>query len=241
MNIKFEIKGNKNIKNLYVRTYIGKFDISTSIGLLILESDWDKNNECSFLDNSLNLKLQELKLAILKSYNNAFSQGEVITLDWLKTSVKEYFNRPKNEVTLINSDKDIYLSAFCEFWIENNADTWKISAKKYMSKVQKSQYKKVTEQLLEFEKSVNRKLALKDLCVDDFYELINYFEEQDYNSSSIDRMIQRLKFFCNRASELGLQVNSAYKQRIYIDSESDEIDKPYLTENEISRIINARR
>ena len=238
MNIKYEIKGNKSIKNLYVRMYVGKFDISAPIGLLVLESDWDAKNGNFISANPLNLKLQELTLAILRRYNEAFSQGVVLTSDWLKTIIKDEFNRPVNEVSLINCDKDIYLSSFCEFWIKNNADTWKVSAKKYMSKVQKSQYKKVSEQLAEFEKSVNRKLIMKDLSVEDFYELINYFEEQDYNSSSIDRMIQRLKFFCCRAIEQGLQVNNSFRQRIYIDNESDEVDKPYLTEREINKIIN---
>jgi len=45
------------------------------------------------LANPLNLKLQELKLSILRAYNQSFSQGEIITSIWLKNIVKEEFHK----------------------------------------------------------------------------------------------------------------------------------------------------
>ena len=115
MNIKFEIKGKTDVKNLYVRMYQGKFDVSAPIGLLVLESDWDAENNSFYLANPLNLKLQELKLSILRAYNQSFSQGEIITSIWLKQVVKEEFNRPTNEIDLVNDSKDIYLTDFGDF------------------------------------------------------------------------------------------------------------------------------
>lgn len=238
MNIKFEIKGKTDVKNLYIRMYQGKFDVSAPIGLLVLESDWDAENNSFYLANPLNLKLQELKLSILRAYNQSFSQGEIITSIWLKQVVKEEFNRPTNEIDLVNDSKDIYLTDFGDFWNDNKANLWKVGPKKLLSKVQKSQYKKIISQLKDFEKSVGYKLVLKDMTLDNFYEIVNYFEENDYNSSTISRNIDRVRFFLNRASEEGLKVSNVRSQRVYIDKDSEEIEQVYLNESEIQKIFD---
>ena len=238
MNIKFEIKGKTDVKNLYVRMYQGKFDVSAPIGLLVLESDWDAENNSFYLANPLNLKLQELKVAILRAYNQSFSQGEIITSIWLKQVVKEEFNRPINEIALVNDSKDIYLTDFGDWWNNNKADLWKVGPKKLLSSVQKSQYKKIISQLKDFEKSVGFKLVLKDMTLDNLYEVVNYFEENDYNSSTISRNIDRIRFFMNRASEEGLKVSNVRSQRVYIDKDSEEIEQVYLNENEIQKIFD---
>jgi len=238
MNIRYEIKGNKQIKNLYIRLYEGKFDISAPINLFILEDDWNWQTESSNSDDLLNIKLQELKLTVLKAINQSFSNGSIITSETLKNIVKEQFNRPTNEIGLVNQDKDIYLVEFANYWLKEKSATWKVGAKKFMSKVQISQYKKVAEQLSEFEKFAESKLALKDISVDDFYEIANWYEENEYNNSTIKRNIGRLQFFLNRANEQGIKVSNAHKQRIYIESDSDELETVYLNEQEIQKIFD---
>jgi len=238
MNIRYEIKGNKQIKNLYIRLYQGKFDVCAPVGLFVLEDDWNWQTESSISDDLLNIKLQELRLAILRHLNSQFSNGSIITSETLKSIVKEQFNRPTNEVGLMNQDKDVYLYDFGIWWLKERSLTWKVSAKKFISKVQISQYKKVVEQLSEFERFANYKLVMKDLTVENLYEFANYLEENEYNNSTIKRIIGRVIFFLNRANEQGLKVSNAHKQRIYIDSDSDEIDKPYLNEVEINKILN---
>ena len=237
MNIKFEIKGKTDVKNLYVRMYQGKFDVSAPIGLLVLESDWDVENNSFYLANPLNLKIQELKLSILRAYNQSFSQGEIITSIWLKNIVKEEFNRPTNEIDLVNDSKDIYLTDFGDWWNQNKADLWKVGPKKLLSKVQKSQYRKIISQLKDFEKSVGYKLVLKDMTLDNMYEIVNYFEENNYNSSTISRNIDRVRFFLNRASEEGLKVSNVRSQRVYIDK-GEETDGVFLDQFEIEKILN---
>jgi len=240
MNIRYEIKGKKQIKNLYIRLYEGKFDVSAPINLFVLEEDWNWQTESSNSDDLLNIKLQELKLTVLKALNQSFANGSIITSETLKAIVKEQFNRPIGEIGLVNQDKDVYLSDFARFWIENKSSTWKVSAKKFMSKVQISQYKKVVEQLSEYEKFANCKLTLKDLKVDDFYQFANYLEENEYNNSTIKRIIGRVIFFMNRANEQGLKVSNAYKQRIYIESDNDELESVYLNETELELLHNRK-
>jgi integrase len=79
---------------------------------------------------------------------------------------------------------------------------------------------------------------MKDITIDDFYEFINYLQEEcDYNVSTVERIIGRIKFFCNRSSENGIKISPAYLKRIYLEKEED-IDGVYLNEDEISKIYN---
>jgi len=58
------------------------------------------------------------------------------------------------------------------------------------------------------------------------------------NCSTIKRIIGRVQFFLNRANEQGLKVSNAHKQRIYIESDSDELESVYLNESEIQNIFD---
>jgi len=106
-----------------------------------------------------------------------------------------------------------------------------------MSSVLKSQYRKFTDILTDFEKSEKTKFNLKDLTIDDIYWFVNWLQEQEYNSSTIERYIGRLKFFLNRATEHKINVSNVRNQRIYIDKDED-IEHVILSETEINKIIN---
>jgi len=218
--------------------YYGKFDLSLTLPIFLeKESDWDV--ELQQLANSpiLNQKLLELKSAILKQYNQDFTQGIIFNKNWLSNVVSDVFNRPSGEKNLINNNTSIYFTDFGKLWIERFADKWKVGPKKFMTKVQKSQYAKLIEQVCEFEKIIGFKWVLKDLSVDEIYLFANWLEENEYNSSSIERAIGRIKFILNRASDHDIKVSKVRNQRIYIEKE-EEIDKPFLTEEEIKKIIN---
>lgn len=239
MNIKYILLKTKNSFKISLRMYYSDFDISLSLPIFVeKESDWNLEYQ-QFTDSLiLNEKLSELKTTILKQYNLDFTQGIIIGKNWIKNVVSDCFSRPSNEVNLINNDYQIYFTDFGYWWLENNASKWKVSAKKMISKVQISQYKKFIDQIFDFEKSVERKLLLKDIIQDDVYEIANWYEENEYNSSTIERSIGRLKFFLNRADECSIKVSKVRNQRIYIEKENDEIEQVYLNESEIQDIFD---
>ena len=239
MNIKYILSSTKNSWRISVRMYYGKFDVSLTLPIFFEKSsDW--NAELQQLTNSpiLNEKLLELKTSILKQYNLDFTQGAIFNKNWLKNVVSDVFNRPSGEKNLINNDVEIYFTDFGKMWIDKFSDKWKVGPKKFMTKVQKSQYAKLIEQVCEFEKVVGKKWILKDLSVDEIYEFVNWLEENEYNSSSIERAIGRIKFFLNRSYDHDLKVSKVRNQRIYIEKEDDEIESVYLNEKEIQAIYD---
>lgn len=238
MNIKYILSKTKNSWRISVRMYYGRFDLSLLLPIFVeKESDWDSDSQQLADSSILNQKLSELKSAILREYNQDFTQGVIISKIWLKQVVSVVFNRPSGEENLINNNADIYFTDFGKMWIDKFADKWKVGPKKFMTKVQKSQYAKLIEQVCEFEKVIGKKWILKDLSVDEIYEFSNHLEENEYNSSSIERAIGRIKFFLNRAYDHDLKVSKVRSQRIYIEKE-DEIDGVFLDENEINKILN---
>lgn len=239
MNIKYILSATKNSWRISVRMYYGKFDLSLALPIFVeKESDWDADAQQLANSSILNEKLLELKTSILKQYNLDFTQGVIISKKWLQNVVSDVFNRPSGEKNLINNDVEIYFTDFGYWWIKNHSANWKVSAKKFISKVQISQYKKFLDQVVEFEKSIGTKLVLKDLSQDNVYEFANWYEENGYNSSTIERAIGRLKFILNRSFEHDIKTSKVRNQRIYIEKEEDAPDKPYLTEKEINLIIN---
>lgn len=239
MNIKFNLTKNKKNYKVSVRVYYKNFDVSLNLDLFAFsDEEWDFSCE-TFRDNpEANEKLLELKSIILKRYNRDFTKGILINKFWLHEIVKEVFDRPTNEVALINNDKDIYIVDFSNYWLKTFADSWKTSPKETMSKLVKSQYQKFVDIFSDFQDQKKVRYTLYGLTQDDVYEFVNFLEEDDYNSATIERYVGRLKFFINRSKEHGLKINKSLNQRIYIDKESSEVESVYLNEEEIKKIYN---
>jgi len=239
MNIKFNLTKNKKNYKVSVRVYYKNFDVSLNLDLFAFsDEEWDFSCE-TFRDNpEANEKLLELKSTILKRYNRDFTRGILINKSWLQEIVKEVFDRPTNEVSLINNDKDIYFVDFANYWLKTFADSWKTSPKEIMSKLVKSQYQKFVDIFADFQAEKKVRYTLYGLTQDDVYEFSNWLEEDDYNSATIERYVGRLKFFLNRAAEISLKVSQVRNQRIYIDKESSEVESVYLNEEEIQKIYN---
>lgn len=236
MNVSFKLYQTKKQSRVIVRCQKKDLDISCALEIFVEADGWD--SELQLLANSpiVNEKLLELKKNILSEYNNSYVTGQIIGKRWLQSIISDVFDRPSGEKKLVNSDANIYLSAFANEWLKTDGKVWKVSHNKVIGKTMLGQYQNAVDLLVEFERFANRKILMKDIDVDDFYEFVNYLQEHlDYNVSTIDRIIGRLKFFCNRASEKGIKISSAYNKRIYLEKEED-IDGVYLNEKEVEAI-----
>lgn len=238
MNLSFKLYQTKKQSRVIVRCQKKDLDISCALEIFVEPDMWD--SELQLLTNSpiVNEKLLELKKTILSEYNNSYVTGQIIGKRWLQSIISDVFQRPSGEKKLVNSEANIYLSAFANEWLKTDGKAWKTGHNRVISKTMLGQYQNAVDLLIGFEKSTNRKILMKDIDVDDFYEFVNYLQEElDYNVSTIDRIIGRLKFFCNRACEKGIKISSAYNKRIYLEKEED-IDGVYLNDEEISKIYN---
>jgi len=236
MNISFKLYQTKKQSRIIVRCQIKDLDISFALEIFVDENCWD--SELQLLANSpiVNEKLLELKKTILSEYNNSYVTGQIIGKRWLQSIISDVFDRPRFEKKLVNTDANIYLSAFANHWLKTDGKFWKISHNRVIGKTMLGQYQNSADLLTEFERFANRKIVMKDIIIDDFYEFINYLQEEcDYNVSTVERIIGRIKFFANRASESGIKISSKWNQRIYIEKD-DDIDGVYLNEQEVREI-----
>lgn len=237
MNITYNLNGRKPIKKLSVRFYHNKLDLSVSLNVMLMESEWNSENQSVIGNDEVTIALLELKTAILRSYNKDFCAGMLIDKAWLQKLVKTTFMRPKEETNLVSPDYSIYVTDFSLWWLEKHSDQWKVSAKKFMGEPAKNQYRKFVSTLVEYENVIGEKLQLRNTTKKDIEGFIDWLETEHYQTSTIERNIGRLRFFLNRAIELNFEVNKAFKERIYFETDND-IEGVYLNEIEIQKIID---
>jgi integrase len=236
MNIVYKLQGNKAIKKLSVRFYHNRLDLSAVTSVMLMDNEWDADSQSVLNNDAVTIALQELKVDILKRYNMDFCSGTIINKQWLLKIVQTSFMRPKGEEKLISPTHTIYVSDFASFWLDNHANEWVVSNKKFMGEPLQNQYKKFVFILKEYEAEINDRLELRNIKIADLNSFVDYLETENYQMSTIKRQIGRFRFFLNRAVEHNIEVNNSYKQRIYF-GEDDEIEGVYLTEVEIQSIV----
>lgn len=241
--INYTIKSKKNPASLYIRlTHTKSIDCTICTGLQINPKHWDSKNKrfrkLLELPNheQLNDKLTSLSANIINQFNVSYIEGKKIDKEWFSTVVKNYFNRPIEEITK-NLEK-IYLSDFAEYWLNNYAATYKVSASKYINERTITHYNRLNELIKEFEGK--SKIKLKDIdtnLLDSFSDFLTY--QKVFAQETTSRLLRRLKFFCERAEELNFEVNKGYKSRVFVSEENKkDYKEPYLSPEEIERIFN---
>ena len=237
MNIQIKAVGLKEIQKIYIRVYANRLDLSVCTELSVLKSDWDAETESSKTDLQLNENLLKLKLEVLKQFNYNLTKGLMINTIWLKNVVKTCFDRPIQEVGLVNSDHSIYFSSFSTWWMDNCSAKWKTSARKNMSSVLISQYNSFIEIFKNYELQANKRIELRLLTQEEIYCFIEYLQDLDYSVSTCKRILGRLRFFCNRAKDLRFDICFDHSLNFYFEPE-EEIDGIYLNEDEIQTIYD---
>jgi len=240
MNIKFSTYSKKSgLQQVIVRLYYGRFDLSAKLEVFVAENDWNEASQLTNSSNLVNEKLLKLKSEILARYNEDYVRGILINKSWLNQIISEIFNRPSEEKKLINSDANIYLVDFANEWLKTKSGTWKVSHSKVMNKTLKGQYQNAVDLLAEFCEFANYKITLKDIKTEDFYAFIDYLQnELDYNISTIERILSRIKFFCARCKENGLKISNDFTKTIYLDKQDEEIEKVTLSDAELQLLHN---
>lgn len=239
---KLLIKGQRNPSNIYIRfTHTKSIDIMTTINVFVNPKNWDDKNQKikNVIEvpnrDEINSKLSKLKIEIIDMFNSDFMNGEIISKVWLEDSVSKFFNRPKDEKKITNTGKNIYLTDFADWWIENKADKYKVKINKYMDERTKSQYTKCNELIKEFEK--NNKILFRKITTETMDSFSEFLTNKKYAAETASRLVSRFKFFCARAQEDNIEVNQNYKQSVFIKEEETEYNHPYLNEDEINELF----
>ena len=240
--INYHVKGKKNPSPIYIRLAEGKsLDLWEKTGLYVNPSFWEakKQQIRKVLEvknrDDINSNLKRLEVYIIDQFNSAYMTGGIIDKIWLKSSVKNFFNRPKEEENLINLNRNIYLTDYADYWLEEKSKSYKVKADKFMDETSKGHYKQVVDNIKKFQGK--DKILLKDITsklLDDFS--IHLSREEGFSASTVKRKISRFKFFCQRAELDNLNINKNYKDQVYVAREKTSYKLPYLNEEEILKI-----
>lgn len=237
MNIRYYLRGTKEIKNIYVRLVSKGIDVSAPIGIFMRENQWDSKKEVCRSPKSTAI-LFKLKGILMDRYNQSYCSGEVIDKEWVKNVVKEAFKRPKQEVGLVSKEHTVYLVPFAKYWLEEHARSWKVSAMETMGENLKKQYSNFVLMLELYEDSRHTKTKLKEANVDFIYDFVSYMlKEQKLSRSTAHRNIIRLKFFLKRAVELDFETHKDYLKPVYLEKQP-EVQDVYLSEAEIQKMYD---
>lgn len=242
--VKLLIRGKAVPSNLYVRFVNGRnVNITARSNIFIDPAHWDnvKGNyrNLSEIKNRQTLipKFEKLKVSVLEAYNDAYMHGEVIDRQWLEKIIQVYFNRPTQERKGKIESHFVYYSEFANWWLKEQAPTWRTEKKKFLSRRAVQQYETFINVFEDFQG--NKKIKIKDVdneMINDFVDHI--CDKMQYAPTTSKRLVGRIKFFLTRAESFNITVNPNYKDPVYVNSDEEETLVPYLNEDEILRIFN---
>lgn len=247
-SIKYYYRSQKDIGELTVRfTHTRKIDLFARTKILVPKKSWDqKKQRCRNVGemktaSKTNNKLLMLEASLIEQFNADYSNGEEIDKFWLKKAILKFFNRPKHEAEDKKaSAAKTYFTDFCKQWTVENFDTgkWKnVKTKEPLAKKSVLHYKSTLDKLIEFEKHTGEKIRNKSVDIDFCEAFKEYLADVgNYSQNYISKNLDRIKFFCARAEENNIEINKAFKSKMF-SAPSEKTYDPYLNEQEIKSIF----
>ena len=241
--VKLLVRGKTNPSPITLRFSVGKLDLWAKSKILVNPNHWyhQKGKLRNLIEiknrDEMNLKLDKLKTHIIEAYNYAFMVGKVIDKQFLEEEINKYFNRPQEETDEKIKQHYIFYDKFASWWLKNRSAEWKTGPNKYISDRQIQQYQSFVDIFKDFQGV--KSIRINQINNNEVNNFISYLERQKYSPSTAKRYIGRLKFFLNRAEEInGIETDSSFKQKVFLNTDNDNIMEPYLNELEIQRIYD---
>jgi integrase len=202
-----QVKNKSESAPIYLRLLLGRNkDIKRKIGLTINSNDWSttkglpkqNNNE----NKNLTTKLRKLRTYILKEVNDASSQGEKVTGDWLIDKIDVHFKRLKiNEFEYLTNYGDRFLEELDFKVSKNNKKGVSISTKK--------KYNTIVNKLKQYEDKLGKQLLLKEVNLKFQKEFMRYLSEVDkLSDNTVGRYLKVVKTICLDAQRNGFEVSN---------------------------------
>lgn len=239
--VSFKTITNSDWNSIYIRFRQGnKFDYPYSTGIKVPKGRWSKSKQIvlptkEVNSKSINLKLKELKVYILKEYEDAKINGSYITKEWIKERVSIFLNQ---ETENIEVDNKIFLTSFIDSFIKDSK-TRKTKNNKPVSTRTIQHYETTKNKVLSLEKLNNRRYKLVDVDIKFHSDFLNHLrEDQKLRDSTIGGYIDDIRLFCRTADKKGIKVSNDYKLNEFY-SPSYETNDIYFNTEEIKKIFNS--
>ncbi|MGB3345088.1 MAG: phage integrase SAM-like domain-containing protein [Aequorivita sp.] len=194
-----------------------KYDLTKTTELLIDSKFWNNNKGAvkqiaEFSEKvTIQKDLNELRNHVLNSFNDSYTNGQLINSDWLKTTIESFFEQNEN----IDFN---YLVDYAEYFIKTLGNTIQPNGKTGVEPKTIEKYKIIINKLKEFEQCQKKRLKVTDVNMS-FHKDFIYFlhNKQLLNYNTTGRYLKYVKTIVKSARDYGLKI-------------SDDIDKKEFRE-----------
>ena len=171
MKVQYFVKKRKNpYSKIFIRLWESKkFDFMTSTGLQIKYDFWDSKNQkvknkVEAMDKDfINDKLLTLNIFVVGQFNIDYNDGEVITADWLKNTVNNYFKRPSD----LKPEKVFFVD-----WIKSFVETApkRLHKGNNLSETTIKKYNTTLNNLINYEAFKGVRLRFEDITLNFYFD-----------------------------------------------------------------------
>ncbi|MBP7498564.1 MAG: tyrosine-type recombinase/integrase [Chryseobacterium sp.] len=241
MTVRYFILKQKNPRSqIYIRFWNGRiYDAKTKTGLAVLYDDWSEKKQkvkpksiLSVEDREdVNNKLENLEKYVCNKYNHEYNNGDVIAADWLKNTVKDFFNRPSD----LKAEKVFFVD-----WIKSFVETApkRLHKGNNLSESTIKKYNTTLNNLINFESEKGKRLRFEDITLNFYFDFVDYCRNNlKLGINTIGTRIKAIKFFCRQIDLEGLPISQHYKHPDFVAQEEKATDV-YLTTAEIQKVFN---
>jgi integrase len=228
--LKYFIKGNSTLSQIYVRVRDGRdIDLSTKTQLVIDSDNWSSKKgevkQTSSFSEKLNLqkKLNQLATTLNDQIHKAKLNGIELNRDWLNNCIEIFYGRVKDE-----SSELIKI-------IENHVSSLKSRLKKLENQTTKG-YGTTILHIDKYQKYKEKVFHIFDVDNSFLEALITFLKDvEGYASSTVNKDISRIIQVCKTAKIKGLEVNDSIFLAKYT---TDKPQRSFVTfsEEELNRI-----
>jgi integrase len=241
-SVNYRLKTNSDWNSIYLRFKQGSsFDYEIKTDLRTPKNRWSKSKQEVLPTTKLNsikvnIKLKELKSEIIKQYEDAKTDGTIISTKWLKEQTAIFLNRETNNSEI---DDKIFFVNFIDFFIKNSR-TRKTKKNTPVAKRTIQHYETARRKVQSLEKKINRRLKIADIDLDFHSAFLTHLRDDQYlKDSTIGGYIDDIRLFCRNADNKGYKVSNDFKLSEFF-SPSYETNDIYLTTKEINQIYDTQ-
>ena len=205
-------------------------------GEKILPAHWDfgakravvKYNKLEY--PAVNDWLDKMEMAAKDYVRSCKFQGYIPTAAELKGHLEQKFNLNPKPVVIVPKIVPVTLLAFINKYIINEVNN-KSEGTIFV-------YKTCRKHLIEFITLLGKKDVDFNEIDEDFYNgFIQHLNSLNFAKNTVGKQIKVLKTFLNAATERGINKNFFFKSKLF-KKPLEDVDKIYLTEQEIQRIYS---
>lgn len=208
---------------------------------------WDSSKEVIKHPNDIpdskgiNQKLMEIRskvysTVVSSSIQNTFNKQELRDRLDLIINPIDVVEEPDNSDNTKSNDVISYFDWYIDFFSKNIVPT----TGRILSNGTIRGYKNSSRYLRDYlnDRKI-KKFTFDDITKDFYYDYIQYSQEQGHSKNYIGSMIQKLKTIIRSAFDDDLHSNNEFR-KYYFKKFSEEINHPYLTEEEIQALYNLK-